>query len=119
MISIIDLFINSLSLKNNSTSLVLNPCISHRSSIICLISKSYLTFIIFINVVLGSIWWAIIYNLDAEAIKTYVLLTTLPKNVLYLLPQSILLYILLRALAKPLAKFGLINNKIAENVELF
>ena len=83
----------------------------------CLLARFFVN--IFINVVLGSIWWAIIYNLDAEAIKTYVLLTTLPKNVLYLLPQSILLYIALRALAKPLAKFGLINNKIAENVELF
>ena len=83
----------------------------------CLLARFFVN--IFINVVLGSIWWAIIYDLDIEAIKLYVFLTTLPKNVLYLLPQSILLYIVLKALAKPLAKFGLLNDKIAENVELF
>ena len=83
----------------------------------CLLARFFVN--IFINVVLGSIWWAIIYDLDIEAIKLYVFLTALPKNVLYLLPQSILLYIVLKALAKPLAKFGLLNDKIAENVELF
>ena len=69
--------------------------------------------------VLGSIWWKIVYGLDVEAMKVYVLLTSLPKNTLYLLPQSILLFIVLKALAKPLAKFGLLHDKIAENVELF
>lgn len=83
----------------------------------CLLARFFVN--IFINVVLGSIWWAIIYNLDIEAIKLYIFLTALPKNVLYLLPQSILLYLILKVLAKPLSKFDLLSNKIAENVELF
>ena len=58
-----------------------------------------------------------LYNFHIKNIQAIIIQTI--KNVLYLLPQSILLYIALRALAKPLAKFGLINNKIAENVELF
>ena len=83
----------------------------------CLLARFFVN--IFINVVLGSIWWKIVYGLDVEAMKVYVLLTSLPKNTLYLLPQSILLFIVLKALAKPLAKFGLLHDKIAENVELF
>ena len=74
---------------------------------------------LFVNVGLGSIWWKTIYNLNWEAYQTYVLLTSLPKNVLYLLPQSILLYLLFKAIAKPLSSFGLIDERISENVKLF
>ena len=83
----------------------------------CLLARFFVN--IGINVVLGSIWWGIVYNLDFEAIKMYVMLTSLPKNIIYLLPQSILLFIVFKMIAKPLSKFGLINDKIASNVELF
>ena len=36
-----------------------------------------------------------------------------------ILPQSILLFIVFKFIAKPLARFGLIDDKIANNVELF
>ena len=74
---------------------------------------------LFVNVGLGSIWWKTIYNLNWEAYQTYVLLNSLPKNVLYLLPQSILLYLLFKAIAKHLSSFGLIDERISENVKLF
>ena len=74
---------------------------------------------LFINVICGSFWWKIIFNLDVNSYLTYMTITSLPKNLIYLLPQSILLYICLKGLVKPLARFGLVNNKIAENVTLF
>lgn len=74
---------------------------------------------LFVNVGLGSLWWKIIYNLDWDAYRTYVFLTSLPKNILYLLPQSLLLFILFKAIARPLGSFGLIEEEISENVRLF
>ena len=83
----------------------------------CLLARFFVNIVI--NVVLGSVWWGIVYNLEGEALRTYTMLTALPKNIIYLLPQSILLFIVFKMIAKPLARFGLIDNKIANNVELF
>ena len=83
----------------------------------CLLARFFVN--LAINVALGSIWWKIVYGLDMEAVKTYVMLTSLPKNVLYLLPQSLLMFVVIKMIAKPLSRFGLINDKIAQNVELF
>ncbi len=74
---------------------------------------------LFVNVVLGAFWWKIIYSLDWDAYQTYIILTALPKNILYLLPQSILLFVFFKALARPLAAFGLIDQRISENIRLF
>lgn len=83
----------------------------------CLLARFFVNIVI--NVGLGSVWWGMVYNLEGEALRTYVMLTSLPKNILYLLPQSILLFIVFKMIAKPLARFGLIDDKIANNVELF
>ena len=83
----------------------------------CLIARFFVN--IFVNVGLGSLWWKILYRLNFDAYLAYMGLTSLPKNVLYLLPQSILLFLVLKALSKPLANFGLIDKKISENVGLF
>ena len=83
----------------------------------CLLARFFVNIII--NVGLGSIWWGIVYNLEGEALRAYTMLTALPKNIIYLLPQSILLFIVFKFIAKPLARFGLIDDKIANNVELF
>lgn len=83
----------------------------------CLLARFIVNIVI--NVGVGSIWWGIIYNLDGKALRLYVLFTSLPKNIIYLLPQSILLFLVFKMIAKPLARFGLIDNKIADNVELF
>lgn len=83
----------------------------------CLIARFFVNIVI--NVGLGCLWWKIIYNLDFNGYLTYMMLTSLPKNVLYLLPQSILLFVLFKFLSKPLASFNLIDMKISENVSLF
>lgn len=83
----------------------------------CFIARAFVN--LCVNVGLGSIWWKIIYGLDWEAYFTYITLTSLPKNVLYLLPQSILLFLFFKAICKPLASFGLIEEKVSQNVKLF
>lgn len=83
----------------------------------CFIARAFVN--LFINVGLGSLWWKIIYNLNWDAYLTYMSLTSLPKNILYLLPQSILLFILFKAISKPLASFGLIDQKVSDNIHLF
>lgn len=83
----------------------------------CFIARAFVN--LFVNVGLGSLWWKIIYNLDWNAYLTYMSLTSLPKNILYLLPQSIALFILFKAISRPMASFGLIDQRISENIRLF
>lgn len=83
----------------------------------CLMARFFVN--IGINVGLGGFWWKIIYQLDWNGYVTYLTLTSIPKNVLYLLPQSILLFIVFKLLSKPLASFQLIDEKIAQNITLF
>ncbi|MDE6013995.1 MAG: hypothetical protein K2G50_03510, partial [Anaeroplasmataceae bacterium] len=68
---------------------------------------------------LGCCWWKIVYQLNWDGYLTYLTLTSLPKNILYLLPQSILLFVLFKLLSKPLVAFHLIDEKIAQNITLF
>lgn len=82
----------------------------------CLYARMFVNLIV--NVLLGSIWWAIIYDLNFEAFQTYILFISLPKNLVYLLPQSILLYFILKASARPISSFGLIDSRIGENVSI-
>lgn len=83
----------------------------------CLIARTFVN--LFINVGLGSLWWKILYQLDWDAYLTYMSLTSLPKNILYLLPQSILLFIFFKAISKPLVAFNLIDSKVSESIRLF
>ena len=83
----------------------------------CFIARAFVN--LFVNVGLGSLWWKVIYNLNWDAYLTYMSLTSLPKNILYLLPQSILLFILFKAISKPLASFGFIDQRVSENIRLF
>ena len=83
----------------------------------CLVARIFVN--LFVNVGLGSLWWKIIYHLDFDAYLTYVTFTSLPKNLLYLLPQSILLFLLFKALSKTLASLNLIDKSVSENINLF
>ena len=71
------------------------------------------------NVIVGSICWAFIFNLNLNQTMTYLLTTSLPKNLVYLLPQSIVLFIVLKAILRPVAAFKLADEKIAKTVSLF
>ena len=73
---------------------------------------------LFINTILGSMWWSIINNFSFDVYVTYTLIISLPKNLLYLLPQSILLYIVIKVVLKPICAYGLVDLKIKENISL-
>ena len=82
----------------------------------CLMARVIVNMVI--NVVLLSIWWKIIYNLSLDETLVYLLLTALTKNIIYLLPQSVLLYLVLKSLGKVLSKFGYIDGRIGDNISL-
>ena len=83
----------------------------------CLLARLVVN--LFVNVVCGSIWWSIINSFTYEAFQTYMLFISLPKNIIYLLPQTILLFIVLKAMTKPLSAFNLIDPRISEHVTIF
>lgn len=82
----------------------------------CLYARVFVN--LFVNIFLGSIWWAIVYNLNFDGFVAYVMLISIPKNLVYLLPQAILLFLFLKICAKPIGAFGVIDERIAENVSI-
>ena len=73
---------------------------------------------LFVNTILGSIWWSVINKFTFDAFVTYMTIISLPKNLLYLLPQSILLFIVLKLVSKPICAYGLMDPKIKENISI-
>lgn len=69
-----------------------------------------------LNVVLGSIFFGDIMNYDLETIKAYALIIELPKNLIYLLPQSILLFMFLKFISPILYRNKYISKTIYENI---
>ena len=64
----------------------------------------------FINVALGTIWYAQYQNLNFDGAIAYLYTQALPKNIIYLLPQSVILYLVLKAVIPALKGFSLINE---------
>lgn len=54
---------------------------------------------LFINVVLGSIWWGMVIGLTKEQSLSYALYISLPKNLLYLIPQTLVLFLVIKGCA--------------------
>lgn len=81
----------------------------------CLMSRIVVN--LFINVLLGSIWWSILNNFNYEQFKVYMLVTSLPKNLFYLLPQSLLQYLFLKFISNPAKEAGIISEKQKESVK--
>ena len=52
---------------------------------------------ILLNGILGAFLWGDFAGLNHDATMTYMILVSLPKNIIYLFPQSILLYLFLQA----------------------
>ena len=73
---------------------------------------------ILINVILGSIWWMNINNLTIEQAKIYLLFTSLPKNLVYLFPQSVALYIVFKALGRVFMASNIVDAKICKNISI-
>ena len=72
---------------------------------------------LFVNVILGSIWWGQVSSFTYEQTLNYMLIMSLPKNLFYLIPQSLLMYLLIKALVKPLSVSNIINYKQAETIK--
>ncbi|MDD6302399.1 MAG: ECF transporter S component [Bacillales bacterium] len=54
-----------------------------------------------------------------NAFKVYAIMLSLPKNIVYLLPQTITLFIVFKSIGKLLARFNYIEKDIGENITLF
>lgn len=71
---------------------------------------------ILLNAVLGSILWADVTNLSNDALKTYFLTLSLPKNVVYLIPQSVIMYLIFKALAPAFKALNIIDPRICDDI---
>ena len=73
-----------------------------------------------INTVMGSFLFIFVMYFDPSMtgkeymslVKSYMTLLVLPKNVLYLLPQSLLLFVVIRTLLPILIRFNLVNKNV-------
>ena len=82
----------------------------------CFIARLLVNLVL--NVILGSIFFGDIMNYDYETIKAYALVIELPKNIIYLLPQSLLLFIFLKFVSPILYRYKYINKTIYENINI-
>lgn len=71
-----------------------------------------------LNVVWGSICLGDIMGYDYETIKMYALIIALPKNLIYLIPQSILLYVFLKFVIPILYRNKYISRSVKESVSV-
>ncbi len=71
---------------------------------------------IILNAILGSFLWADVADLSASAMKTYMLTLEIPKNVLYLLPQTFIIYLVFKALSPALKALGIVDFRICDDL---
>lgn len=71
-----------------------------------------------INVVLGSFWAGIDYKYNFDQIMNYMFIISLPKNLVYLIPQSILLFVCLKSLMPAFKALNLVDLDICNNVTI-
>ena len=73
---------------------------------------------LFVNVFLGSIWWAQVQSLTFEKMQIYMLFTSLPKNLVYLLPQTILMFVFIKAISRPLLDLNIITLSQENSIKI-
>ena len=83
----------------------------------CLVARVIVNFLC--NVIIGTISRAIMYSMGYDAFMTYLLTVSLPKNIIYLLPQSLLLFFVLKAVSMPLYHMNLMDERISTNFSFF
>ncbi len=66
---------------------------------------------LFVNVVLGTLWFSQLFNLTDEMSKTYMLYISLPKNLFYLIPQSIVLFLVIKSTLPIYNKYGYVEEQ--------
>lgn len=81
----------------------------------CLFARIIVNFPI--NTLLGSYWWWIVSE-KSFSLKTYILITSLPKNLVYLIPQALFLYYFIKVLSRALKYSNIINRDICDNISI-
>ena len=89
-----------------------------------LLSRIIINF--FLNVLMGSYLMIIVYyqggTITSEQIlasfRVYALVYSLPKNIICLLPQSILLYAIIKVISPILSRFNYISKEVSDNITL-
>lgn len=75
---------------------------------------------ILVNAFLGTLWWGIISNFtDFNQYFTYFITLALPKNLAYLIPQSLVIFVVFKALSSLFYRLNLIDIKVKENFTIF
>ena len=83
----------------------------------CLIARVIVNFLC--NVIIGTLSFKFMYGWNMDATIDYMLVVSLPKNIVFLLPQTMLLYIVLKALSRPMYHANLLDNRIASTISFF
>ena len=78
----------------------------------CFISRIFVNFLM--NVIFGSICWGIICSYTFDQTLSYALIFSLPKNIIFLVPQSLVLYLIIKALSPALYHLDLIEENQIE-----
>ena len=71
---------------------------------------------LFLNAIFGSILWGDVASLNHDATMTYFYTVSLPKNIVYLLPQSALLYLVFKAVVPILKTLGYVDERISDDL---
>lgn len=71
---------------------------------------------IVLNGILGSLCWGDVADLSREATRTYMFSLSIPKNVVYLLPQSIAIWLFFKALAPALKALLIVDSRICDDI---
>lgn len=70
------------------------------------------------NILIGSFCYGFIKNFNFYQTLLYMITLSLPKNILFLIPQSLLLFIVFKGVIPILSKFKYIDPKIEKNITL-
>lgn len=81
----------------------------------CFVSRLIVNLIL--NVVWGSFCFGLVMNWNKEVIIKYALIMELPKNIIYLVPQALLLFVFLKFISPILYQNKYISKMIYENVK--
>lgn len=66
---------------------------------------------LFVNVVLGTYWLSEMFSYTSEMSKSYMLYISLPKNIFYLIPQTLLLFMVFKYIMPVFNKLGIIEDE--------
>lgn len=74
---------------------------------------------ILINGILGTCWVAFLGSYNFEQFQVYFLTRALPKNLAYLIPQSVTIFIIFKSLSRLFVHVGLMDQDVKDNITIF